>query len=147
MRKILLLPIIFFVLIFFSCSKSDDSGKKEKQMRDSVHSSYYTKGLEEFKSKKYRSAKYYFENIPDSSKYNSKAKEFLKTINDTLEVYRQNTLLLINQIEIFKENRPILDDLLYDSLISKGILDEDWIKESYREDFESERYDYNENDY
>lgn len=147
MGKYIFISITIISLFLNACSYPDDSAKKEKQKKDSVIASKYAKGIEYYNMNDYSMAKYYFDDVPDSNKYYAKSQEYLNIINDTIEVYKQNTLLLIKQIDIYLKDKIIFDDLLYDSLISKGILDEDWIKEKYEEDYNDYRYDYDGRDY
>lgn len=140
--------ILFFSLILlFSCSKKNEIEEEkriEAYKKDSVSTCFYKNGCELFQNQDYYRAKLYFQDVDSLNRNFIKSQDYIKIINDSLRVYMDNTIRLINQIDTFIKYNKVDEYLLYDSLISKKILDEYNIKELYREEIEE---DYNDNFY
>lgn len=128
------------LILFYSCSKEKQKEEKrriEAHKKDSTSTSKYYEGLEFFKKQEYISAKYDFEDVDSLNRYFKKSQNYLRIINDTIKVYEKNTFLLISMIDSFLVHYKHIDDnLLFDSLVSKEIINSEYIKDTYRDEIE-----------
>jgi hypothetical protein len=146
---VILIFIITISLPFISCKSKSDSGNTNPKSADNytfdtthninyvkdtnyIEGKYFQEALANFKENLFEFALIDFEDVRSSDKYYNEAQKYIKITKDSLrirekeyEMTEKDTKKLIIIIENYCVKHSIDYSLLFDSLVSKGIITED----------------------